>query len=203
MARELTVMLRGDLIVFESKHTDEEALEALTSYVQNNQFNSEFARSLIEQSKERELSDKQMTWVHKLVSDFEASKAKTDNSLKMTFGYTWINERNGHPPTSVPLDADAQTKEAIEVILKTPEKYKFVPKHFEYYLVMLEHCKDRRSYLRQILKADQMTYTELIQSLNDIATFYHKGNDSLPKAYKSVLYDIKHFQNKVPQVSDK
>lgn len=61
--RELTVTARGELIAFESRLSDDEAQDLL-QHCQGS-----FARSLWNQSHNRQLSAAQMAWAHKLACD--------------------------------------------------------------------------------------------------------------------------------------
>lgn len=201
MARELSVVIKGELIVFESRHTDEEALEILTSFVNDNIMKSDFAISLVSQTKEKELSEKQMIWVHKLVADFESSikkKAeKTEKKTKITYDSNWIKLHNGVPPLTVPDGASVKRQSAIKIILQSPEKYLFVPENFEYYLTMIYNHQARRDYLKELLKLRNITHEELMRTLDNIAKFYQKEDELLPNANKCVMRDVLYFTRKL------
>lgn len=73
--QKFTVYANQRKLEFESPYTDEQSLDKLCELLKSNRVCSDFAKSLVKQSAVKQLSDKQMAWVHKLVVDYEQPKA--------------------------------------------------------------------------------------------------------------------------------
>lgn len=72
--QEMTITARGELVSFTSRLSDDAALDLLQHCT------GSFARSLYQQSHERQLSERQLAWAHKLATDLlQESPADSDN----------------------------------------------------------------------------------------------------------------------------
>lgn len=79
--QELTVTARGELVTFSSRLSDDAARDLLQWCP------GSFARSLWQQSRDRQLSPAQLAWAHKLATDLlQAESAESENSEDPQFG---------------------------------------------------------------------------------------------------------------------
>jgi hypothetical protein len=79
--QQMTVTARGELVSFSSRLSDD-AAQDLLQWCQGS-----FARSLYQQSRDRQLSASQLAWAHKLSTDLlQAESAESQNSGEPQFG---------------------------------------------------------------------------------------------------------------------